>query len=176
MESQLWLFISGGQLPGGTTGPCAAEVLLKNSNKGSLKSSQSPLMWRAKGWPSSAPLPEWFYPVVISPYWVSSLLLPGFRPGASSPAHVQVSDSWEQWSLLCPGGTSARSSGVQGISPWHCRFHQRQSALLPAARVWSFAGSSKLRMGSPISVTFCSLFQISLICSWNCELNECTLP
>lgn len=73
MESQLWLFISGGQLPEGTTGPCAAEVLLENSNKGSLKSSQSPLMWRAKGWPSSAPLPEWFYLVAISPYWVCYL-------------------------------------------------------------------------------------------------------
>lgn len=42
MESQLWLFISGRQLPESTTGPCAAEVLLQNSIKDPLKSSQKP--------------------------------------------------------------------------------------------------------------------------------------
>jgi len=42
--------VSGGQLSGGTNGPCAEEVRMEKNNKGTLKGSQSLLMWRAKGW------------------------------------------------------------------------------------------------------------------------------
>lgn len=79
MERKLWLFISG-QLPEGTTGPCAAEMRLENSNKGTLKSSQRPLMW-----PSSPPL---LHLVVSSPYCVPYFAAAGVQTCQALPLHM----------------------------------------------------------------------------------------
>lgn len=145
---------------------------LENSNKGTLKSSQRPLMW-----PSSPPL---LHLVVSSPYCVPYFAAAGVQTCQALPLHTFSSVPPKSNDSFCAQSCwRCLQEAVEWVGSAHttcCRFDQRLNALLFAARAWSFAGSTKLKMGSPVSVTFCNLFQMRPICSRNCRLYACTLP